>query len=303
MAFAEPTLADVERRAALTRTALCASLADISNRLRPANLVAAAKHEIAFKVSAAAGNFGEAIRKHGGEAALFGAGTLLAFDMGRKTTQRRDPPSIAEAMSNGAGHETNYMQFSTWKPSSTSSHMTHGIRDLVDKTRSWVAPLAGVALGYVVAGALPKTRIETEAFGTFGKEFRDTIAEFQSKHAQGAKQVAAQALGIANLTAAALGLMAALGKYFSSPAGQDGNTGPAERAANPSAHYDTPDDVLRDPGMSRDQCAKALDQMELDARLLQTAEDEGMGGGEPTRIAEVSETKAQVGVPPLPKPV
>jgi len=305
MAFAEQTIADVEARAAANRMALSVSLADIGSRLRPANIVAAAKDEIARKASAVAGDFGQTIRKHGGEAALFGAGTILAFDLGRTTARhRRDPPSVAEAMASSAGRATPSGQSATWGPSSFSPPMnrSHGLQASVDRMKTWVTPLAGVALGYVAASALPRTRIETEALGTIGSDLREAVAAFGREHAQGAKQMAAEAFGIAKFTAAALGLMAAASRYFDPPAASNGEATPAERAANPSAHFETPDDVLRDDGMSRGQRADALDQMELDARLLQTAEDEGMGGGEPAAIAEVAETKAKAGVPPLPKP-
>jgi len=304
MAFGEPSIDDVEQRAAVARATLSSSLADISDRLKPANIVASAKAEITHKASALAGGLGETVRKHGGEAALFGAGAMLAFDMGRRTMRRRNAPSAAETMADDVDSGSDYRGSATW-PSSTPARRNgvNAVRGTVDTMRTWVTPMAGAVLGYAVASALPKTRLEAEAFGTMGKEFRSAVDAFRREHAQGAKQAAAEVFGIAKYSAAALGLMAAVGQCFSAPATPDDRADPAERAANPSAHYDMPDDVVRDPGMSPDQCAKALDQLELDARLLQTAEDEGMGGGEPARIAEVAETKAKVGAPPLPKPV
>ncbi len=55
----------------------------------------------------------------------------------------------------------------------------------------------------------------------------------------------------------------------------------------PTKEFDRPADVLRAAHLSRDQKIAVLKQWELDARLLQTATEEGMGGGEPNLLDEV----------------
>jgi hypothetical protein len=55
----------------------------------------------------------------------------------------------------------------------------------------------------------------------------------------------------------------------------------------PTKEFDRPADVLRAAHLSRAQKIAVLKQWELDARLLQTASEEGMSGGEPNLLAEV----------------
>ena len=70
---------------------------------------------------------------------------------------------------------------------------------------------------------------------------------------------------------------------------------------NPTAHYDHPIEVVHDDELSVEQKKEALDKLELDAKLLARADDEGMGGGEPSRLIEVVEAKKELGVETLPK--
>ncbi|HKU99545.1 MAG TPA: hypothetical protein VJR58_29905 [Vineibacter sp.] len=60
----------------------------------------------------------------------------------------------------------------------------------------------------------------------------------------------------------------------------------------PTKEFDRPADVLRAAHLSRDQKIAVLKQWELDARLLQTAAEEGMGGGEPNLLDEVKKALA-----------
>jgi hypothetical protein len=69
-----------------------------------------------------------------------------------------------------------------------------------------------------------------------------------------------------------------------------------ELVANPSAHFEGPHDILTHPELSDAQKKKVLDAWEEDARRLSVATEEGMTGGEPSRIAEVSEAKAELGM-------
>ncbi len=69
-----------------------------------------------------------------------------------------------------------------------------------------------------------------------------------------------------------------------------------ELTANPSAHFAAPTEVLSCPGLSDLQKKQVLDAWEEDARRLSIATEEGMGGGEPSRMAEIADAKAQLGL-------
>lgn len=49
--------------------------------------------------------------------------------------------------------------------------------------------------------------------------------------------------------------------------------------SDPSSVYDTPDDVVQDSTITRDEKIKILRQWEYDARDLAVAEEENMAGG------------------------
>jgi hypothetical protein len=66
--------------------------------------------------------------------------------------------------------------------------------------------------------------------------------------------------------------------------------------ANPSAHFDLPGEIVTRPDLSDTQKKKILDAWEEDARRLAVATEEGMAGGEPSRIAEVAAAKAELGL-------
>lgn len=58
--------------------------------------------------------------------------------------------------------------------------------------------------------------------------------------------------------------------------------------ADPTAYFDQPMEVVTHPGLPAEFKLKVLRQWELDARLLATAEAEGMTGGEDSMLARVS---------------
>lgn len=58
---------------------------------------------------------------------------------------------------------------------------------------------------------------------------------------------------------------------------------------NPAAMFDRPQDVLMANDLSKDEKRAILEQWKQDAMLLQTATDENMAGGEPSKIEEVAE--------------
>jgi hypothetical protein len=66
--------------------------------------------------------------------------------------------------------------------------------------------------------------------------------------------------------------------------------------SRPSAHFDTPAAVLETDGLSVKAKKRVLDAWEEDARRLSVATEEGMGGGEPSLLADVAAAKAELGV-------
>ena len=57
--------------------------------------------------------------------------------------------------------------------------------------------------------------------------------------------------------------------------------------SNPSKYFDTPQDVLVHPRLSRTAKLDILRAWEVDARLLATAEDENMAAGESSHLGAV----------------
>ena len=73
------------------------------------------------------------------------------------------------------------------------------------------------------------------------------------------------------------------------------------RIASPEDHFKTPFDVAKDAQLSDCQKAKALDNWELNERLIQLAADEGMTGGTPDKLTEVGQAKQKLGLTSLSK--
>jgi len=61
----------------------------------------------------------------------------------------------------------------------------------------------------------------------------------------------------------------------------------AAAAVNPSKFFETPQDVLTQAQLSREDKIKILHQWETDARLLQVAEEENMGEGERSQLGAI----------------
>jgi hypothetical protein len=64
-----------------------------------------------------------------------------------------------------------------------------------------------------------------------------------------------------------------------------------EKLEKPHAHFGAPRDVVADPALSKEEKVEALETLEQDARLLATAAQEGMTGGEESRLPEVLDAK------------
>jgi hypothetical protein len=71
----------------------------------------------------------------------------------------------------------------------------------------------------------------------------------------------------------------------------DSNETREDKIEKPHAHFDQPQDVIADPALSKEEKAEALETLEQDARLLTTAAQEGMAGGEENRLHEVLDAK------------
>jgi hypothetical protein len=71
---------------------------------------------------------------------------------------------------------------------------------------------------------------------------------------------------------------------------------------NPASHFDSPSQILTANRLSDEQKKQALDAWEEDARRLSVATEEGMSGGESSRMDEVSEAKVELGIKDERKP-
>ena len=68
-----------------------------------------------------------------------------------------------------------------------------------------------------------------------------------------------------------------------------------ERALqDPAGTFDTPEAVLREPGLTADQKRRILEQWKQDAQQLEEAAAENMAGGEPNMLHRVSEALVQL---------
>ena len=64
-------------------------------------------------------------------------------------------------------------------------------------------------------------------------------------------------------------------------------TSKPSKVDSPSRHYEKPQQVVHDPALTTTQKEKALDAWQQDSEALQRAEDEGMAGGESTKLIDV----------------
>ena len=63
----------------------------------------------------------------------------------------------------------------------------------------------------------------------------------------------------------------------------------------PHAHFDDPRQVVDDPVLSKQEKMEALETLEQDARLLETATEEGMMGGERSKLRAILSAKKALG--------
>lgn len=67
-----------------------------------------------------------------------------------------------------------------------------------------------------------------------------------------------------------------------------------EKLKNPASAYDSPGHVLLDDGLTYDEKQAVLDAWRVDAERLAESSNEGMGGGEDSRLREVALAQQQL---------
>jgi hypothetical protein len=63
------------------------------------------------------------------------------------------------------------------------------------------------------------------------------------------------------------------------------------KTEKPHAHLNDPRQIVADPALSEQDKLEALERLEQDARLLETATEEGMAGGEQSNLRDVLNAK------------
>lgn len=66
------------------------------------------------------------------------------------------------------------------------------------------------------------------------------------------------------------------------------------KVEKPATYFEAPSDVVADPQLSESQKREALETLEQDARQMAEAAAEGMAGGEPNKLDEVLQAKAEI---------
>ncbi len=77
-----------------------------------------------------------------------------------------------------------------------------------------------------------------------------------------------------------------------------------EIVANPSKEFETPAEVVKTPVLSDKEKEAALEEWELDARLMQVATEEGMAATdttEPNKLRDVKKAQKALGIDTLKK--
>ena len=197
----------IEEDAERNRRALAKSVEEIGRRLRPKNLATLAQHKISGKAFKSLGKVGSAVRSERGKIAVLAAGAIAAFYVGRSTRPRtrsdpRPAPHSADIEQRaGAALKERRLGFNL------ASEKTGVFAQNVKKL---VAAAGAIATGYAIGSAAPISRPERELMGDASSKAKDYAEEFRRVHARGARIAAVQFLGVAQLAAAAIGLLGAL---------------------------------------------------------------------------------------------
>ncbi|MEP6827025.1 MAG: hypothetical protein ABJA10_03010 [Aestuariivirga sp.] len=74
----------------------------------------------------------------------------------------------------------------------------------------------------------------------------------------------------------------------------DSKVTPTQKVENPIGNFASPADVVKDDALSVKQKKDALTEWEQDAVRLSVATEEGMSGGEPSRLDEVKDAQSKL---------
>jgi Arc/MetJ-type ribon-helix-helix transcriptional regulator len=77
---------------------------------------------------------------------------------------------------------------------------------------------------------------------------------------------------------------------------------PKQKVKDPVGNFGSPSDVVKDAALSVKQKKDALQEWEQDAVRLAVATEEGMAGGEPSRLAEVKDAQSELPGKPAKRP-
>jgi Fe-S cluster assembly ATPase SufC len=73
-----------------------------------------------------------------------------------------------------------------------------------------------------------------------------------------------------------------------------GSSKKPSKTESPARHYQKPQEVVRDATLTPEEKRKALETWTVDAEALQRAEDEGMSGGESSKLIDVVSAKKEL---------
>jgi len=187
----------LQGQARLQRQAFSRSLVDVSERMRPQNLVDQGKQFVARRAGPILANVADSVKAHGGPVALAAAGAILAFDLGRGSVSRdaraTHDDGTGEHAIKGAGRASPRPSIST----KTTAVLTWG---------------AGVLMGHLLVKGVSSTDVERRLFEATSAKIRRAAVEFADQHSHGAKIAVAQAFGFARYAAAFLAVMAGVGE-------------------------------------------------------------------------------------------
>ena len=222
MAHTDADLLTIEQDAERNRRALTASVEEIGRRVQPKNIVLMAQRRIGGEAWKTFDRIREAVKDERGKVVVLVAGAVAAFYLGRSTQPR-------------APYRSTLNSAESVIPSAEKNH-NFGLNLVSEKTgafarnaRKLAAAAAAVASGYAIGSAAPISRAEKEVMGEASARVKDYAAEFRRVHSRGARIAAVQSLGVAQLAAAAIGLMGALASLV----GDRGKSRQSSDAANP----------------------------------------------------------------------
>jgi hypothetical protein len=189
----------LEEGLARNRMVLSKSVSELATRVRPRHVVNVAMDRMAGKAVKLTSDIFDLAKANTGKATLFGIGALLAFDIGRRSSQPQDVP-LPDATA-GAPDDTKGRGKASWGTM---------LSELSNAARYWGGGGVALLLGFLIGKAVPVSKAEEELLGEIPGDAKRTAKTFWRQHAHGAKVAAADIFGVARIVATGLGLMFAL---------------------------------------------------------------------------------------------